>query len=241
MADLERMNYLGVTLKDRPEFYDPDHVDDYYMYSTGTRKLAIVTQNVDSLHERAGSKEVIHLHGRGSLLRCMQCGKKHDRNEFHQDLEERNRLWLEQAKQGYEETSEMRPDGDAQVNEVDYDHVHVPNCSHCGTGFYKPDVVFFGDTVPKPRVALVQEAVEEADGVLVVGSSLAVHSAFRHVRAAVSKGTSVAVLNVGETRAESEGMNNILKIEAPASETLSLCVQKLLQDEGRLHTSMYER
>lgn len=232
------MNYLGVTINDRPEFYESDSVNDYYMFSTGKRKLAIITQNVDSLHERAGSKEVIHLHGRGAILRCMQCGRRSDRNVFHRDLEDQNRLWLEKARQGYEETTEMRPDGDAQVMEVDYHHVHVPNCSHCGTGFYKPDVVFFGDTVPKDRVALCQSAVDYADGVLVVGSSLAVHSAFRHVRAAVAKGTSVAILNVGQTRAEAEGMEHIFKIEAPASDTLSLCVQKLVEDEDLLQTMM---
>lgn len=231
MAELERMNYLGVTMKDRPEFYDSADANDYYMHSSGDRKLAIVTQNVDSLHERAGSKEIIHLHGRGGHLKCMQCGEKHIRNEFHRDLEEQNRLWLAAAKEGYEESTEMRPDGDALVNDVDYNHVHVPNCPHCKTGFFKPDVVFFGDTVPKERVALCQNAVEEADGILVVGSSLAVHSAYRHIRAAVSKGTPVAILNVGETRAEAEGLDHILKIEAPASDALSLCVQRFKEDE----------
>jgi NAD-dependent deacetylase sirtuin 4 len=237
LADLERMKYLGVTMKDRPEFYEPADVNDYYMQSSGKRKLAVVTQNVDSLHERAGSKDIIHLHGRGGLLKCMQCGKKHDRNEFHQELEDQNQLWLADAKQGYEESTEMRPDGDALVKEMDYNHVHVPNCPHCKTGFYKPDVVFFGDTVPKGRVALCQDAVEQADGILVVGSSLAVHSAFRHIRAAVSKGTSVAIVNVGETRAEAEGLDHILKIEAPASDALSLCVQKFAEDEVTLQTS----
>jgi len=219
-------------MPDKPEFYEPEEVNDYYMTSSGKRRLAIVTQNVDSLHERAGSKEVVHLHGRGGLLKCMQCGKKHDRNEFHRELEEQNALWLAQAKEGYEESTEMRPDGDAQVHAVDYNHVHVPNCPHCGTGFYKPDVVFFGDTVPKNRVALCQGAVAEADGILVVGSSLAVHSAFRHIRAASSKGTPVAILNVGETRAEMEGLDHILKIEAPASDTLNLCVQKFIEEEA---------
>lgn len=218
-------------MPDKPEFYEPENVNDYYMQSLGRRKLAIVTQNVDSLHERAGSKEVIHLHGRGGLLKCMNCGQRHDRNEFHRELEMTNSLWLAQAKEGYEEATEMRPDGDALVKEVDYNHVHVPNCSHCGSGFYKPDVVFFGDTVPKERVALCQSAVDEADGILVVGSSLAVHSAFRHIRAASKKGVPVAILNVGETRAEAEGLDHILKIEAPASDALSLCVQKFVEED----------
>jgi NAD-dependent deacetylase sirtuin 4 len=126
----------------------------------------------------------------------------------------------------------MRPDGDAQVKkETDYNHVHVPNCPHCKTGFLKPDVVFFGDTVPKHRVALCQEAVEMADGILVVGSSLAVHSAYRHIRAASAKGTPVAILNVGETRAEKEGLEHILKIEAPAGDTLELCLKQFAEDQ----------
>lgn len=232
LANLERGGFLGVRMDDRPEFYEADEVNDYYMHSRGSRKLAIVTQNVDSLHERAGSQEVIHLHGRGGLLRCMQCGNKHDRNLFHKDLESENLLWLEDAKQGYEKSTEMRPDGDAAVKEVNYNHVHVPNCKHCKTGFYKPDVVFFGDTVPKHRVTLCQNAVEAADGILVVGTSLAVHSAFRHVRAAVSKGIPVAILNVGETRAESEGLDHLLKVEAPASDTLSICAEKLMVEEA---------
>ena len=229
LAELERMGLLGVTMEDRPSFYEDDQVDDYY-FSSGHRKLAIVTQNVDSLHQRAGSKEVIQLHGGGSQLKCMGCGKRHDRNEYHRDLESRNKEWLEEAMQGYEKSSGLRPDGDAVVKEIDYNHVHVPNCPHCQTGFYKPDVVFFGDTVPKHRVEICQEAVEQADGILVVGSSLAVHSAFRHIRAAHAKGTPVAILNVGETRAETEGLD-VLKIEAPASDTLEMCVQQFLEEQ----------
>ena len=90
----------------------------------------------------------------------------------------------------------------------------------------KPDVVFFGDSVPRHRVTQVREAVRRADGLLVVGSSLAVHSAFRHVREACQLGIPVAILNVGETRAEVEGLN-VLKIEAPAGPTLAGLVQAL--------------
>lgn len=230
LADLEKMGHLGVTMADQPSFYEPDESDEYY-FGSGLRKLAIVTQNVDSLHQRAGAKEVVHLHGRGDVIRCMQCGKKHDRNEFHKELEAVNREWLDTALEGYEKSLDMRPDGDAQVKETDYRHIHVPNCPHCTTGFFKPDVVFFGDTVPRHRVTICQEAVEAADGILVVGSSLAVHSAFRHIRAANVKGIPVAILNVGETRAETEGLENILKIEAPAGGTLELCVNKFVGDQ----------
>jgi NAD-dependent deacetylase sirtuin 4 len=160
----------------------------------------------------------------------VNCGKKGDRNQYHLELEANNRDWLKEAQEGYEKTSDMRPDGDAVVKNVDYNHVHIPNCPHCLTGFFKPDVVFFGDTVPKHRVALCQAAVDQADGILVVGSSLAVHSAFRHVRAATAKGTPVAILNVGETRAETEGLDHIIKIEAPAGDTLELCAKRFAED-----------
>lgn len=154
--------------------------------------------------------------------------QRSQRNEFHRHLEQQNRDWLNAAKDGYEETTEMRPDGDALVKNIEYNEVHVPNCPHCREGFLKPDVVFFGDTVPKNRVALCQSAVENADGILVVGTSLAVHSAFRHIRSANSQGTPIAILNVGETRAEAEGLDNLLKVEAPASDTLNFCVEKLM-------------
>jgi NAD-dependent deacetylase sirtuin 4 len=150
----------------------------------------------------------------------MSCGAKRGRLDFHDELEFRNAEWLEAALR----EAEMRPDGDAELPEDNYHLIDVPPCKSCQTGFLKPSVVFFGDSVPKYRVARCTAAVNAADGILVVGSSLAVHSAFRHVRAAHAKGTSVAVLNVGETRAELEGLN-VTKIEAPAGPTLSLVAQ----------------
>ena len=230
------MGALGVSFEDRPEYYDPDETDEYY-FGIGQQRLTILTQNVDSLHQRAGSKHVVQIHGAGGVVKCMSCGKRQDRNDYHSELELVNSDWLEDARRGYENSSDLRPDGDALVKEVDYNHVCVPTCPHCKTGFLKPDVVFFGDTVPKNRVALCQKAVETADGILVVGSSLAVHSAFRHVRAASSQGTPVAILNVGETRAETENLDNILKIEAPASDTLEMCVRKMKEEQPSLATA----
>ena len=203
--------------------YYEENNDDGFYFGSGHREITIVTQNVDDLHQRAGSKNVLQLHGAGNRVKCMNCGKRHDRNEFHKKLEELNRDWLSEALRGYDESAGMRPDGDAQVKEIDYCHVHVPSCPHCKIGFMKPDVVFFGDTVPKNRLTLCQKAVHNADGILVVGSSLAVHSAFRHIRAACDLGKPVAILNVGETRAEAEGLPGILKIEAPAGDTLTSC------------------
>ena len=220
------MNRLGVVLEDRPEFYEED--DDYeFLFSSGQQKVAIVSQNVDSLHQRAGSKGVIQLHGGGNVVKCMNCGKRQDRGDFQTELERVNKDWLSNARREFDTSDGMRPDGDALVKEVDYNQVEVPGCPHCNMGFFKPDVVFFGDTVPKHRAALCRESVEAADGILVVGSSLAVHSAYRHVRAASEKGTPIAILNVGETRAEVERLPNALKIEAPAGDTLSYLVNQL--------------
>jgi NAD-dependent deacetylase sirtuin 4 len=240
LAQLERMGHLGVTLKDQPDFYEPDDAEEFH-FSSGLQDLAVVTQNVDPLHQRAGSKNVIQLHGGGTLVRCMNCGKKRDRKDFHREMEALNGDWVQEARDGYQDdSSDMRPDGDAMVKAMDYNHVHVPNCPHCKIGFYKPDVVFFGDSVPKHRLAMCREAVEAADGILVVGSSLAVHSAFRHIRAASLKGTPVAILNVGETRAEAEGLVGILKIEAPAGDTLSALAEQFSRQDLTLATAAAE-
>lgn len=224
LAKLESMGRLGVDLTDQPAFY-PDGQDDLdWNFTSGNRRLALVTQNVDTLHRRAGSKHLIELHGRTDRLRCMQCGQFRDRKSFHAELSQLNDAWLQAALQSTTQ-DDMRADGDAAVQTENYDVIRVPPCTKCG-GFLKPDVVFFGDTVPKHRVAQVTEAVNQADGLLVVGSSLAVHSAFRHVRAACQLGIPVAILNVGETRAELEGLN-VLKIEAPAGPTLAGIVEEL--------------
>jgi NAD-dependent deacetylase sirtuin 4 len=114
----------------------------------------------------------------------------------------------------------MRPDGDADLSS-DYSSLRVPNCESCGVGFVKPDVVFFGDSVPRHKVALCAAACSASDGILVVGTSLAVHSAYRHVREASRRGIPVCVLNVGETRAELDRLPGVVKVEAPAGPALA--------------------
>jgi NAD+-dependent protein deacetylase sirtuin 4 len=250
LAQLEQMGRLGVPVEDRLEFYEPQEHGEFYS-SSGQQQVSIVTQNVDALHQRAGSKQVIRLHGAGDLVKCMNCGHVQNRNDFHTHLEQVNHDWLAHVRQGMDEQqlllssssdkddddhhqnkNVMRPDGDAALRDdvVDYHHVQVPHCPKCRVGFFKPDVVFFGDTVPKHRVALCTHTVEAAEGILVVGTSLAVHSAYRHVRAASARGIPVVILNVGETRAEAEGLPHLLKVEAPAGDVLAGCVPQL----GRL-------
>jgi NAD-dependent deacetylase sirtuin 4 len=230
ISDLEQMGRIGVDFSDKTEFYEdvPDIMNGVNKYVNGQRKLSLVTQNVDSLHRRAGSRNLIELHGRTDRLRCMSCGTYRDRNSFQSELDSLNTDWLAQALLQTTQ-DDMRPDGDAAVQTDNYDAVVIPPCTNCG-GFVKPDVVFFGDSVPVNRVKQVQSAVEHSDGLLVVGSSLAVHSAFKHVRAARQQGIPVCILNVGQTRAETEGLD-VLKIEAPIGTTLSAVVSHFASSE----------
>jgi NAD+-dependent protein deacetylase sirtuin 4 len=215
------MNHIGVSFEDSIDFYPPDQQEDWTT-SSGQRQLSVITQNVDHLHSRAGAQHVTELHGRTSRLRCMHCGYYQSRNYFHGQLEGMNEEWLRQVS-SEKQSDDLRPDGDGNVHRDDYSDVCIPACPHCG-GFFKPDVVFFGDSVPKHRVARCRAAVEASDGLLCIGTSLAVHSAFRFVKAAANSGVPIAILNVGETRAEAEGLD-CLKIEAPIGSVLTHVVK----------------
>jgi NAD-dependent SIR2 family protein deacetylase len=154
----------------------------------------LLTQNVDRLHQRAGSQQVIDLHGRLDQVRCMGCEQRSSRAEFQQLLLAGNPGWEQlQAAQA--------PDGDADLEGVDFSGFDVPACPRCG-GVMKPDVVFFGESVPRQRVETVHAHLRQADAVLVVGSSLMVYSGFRFVQAAAQAGLPVAALNRGRTRAD---------------------------------------
>lgn len=214
------MNKIGVRFEDKAEFHSRGDESEDWLLSSGQQQISIITQNVDSLHRRAGSKYVTELHGRTDMLRCMSCGANRRRIDFHSELESRNAEWLQNALK----EAEIRPDGDAALPDEDYHSLRIPSCKVCGEGIMKPSVVFFGDIVPRHRVARCVAAVDVTDGLLVVGSSLAVASAYRHVRSAHHKGTPIAILNVGETRAELESLN-LMKIEAPVGPTLSLVAQ----------------
>jgi NAD-dependent deacetylase sirtuin 4 len=152
--------------------------------------------------------------------------------------------------------AELRPDGDAELNRgASYDEFILPPCSRCanatshdGEGhsyneddshqgrrsFYKTDVVFFGDSVPKQRFDVSYAAVDAADGILCIGTSLTVHSAYRLVRRGIERGIPVAILNVGETRVENEGLGDdglVTKLESPIGETLNRLVEILDQEK----------
>lgn len=154
----------------------------------------LITQNVDNLHRRAGSRAIIDLHGILARVRCLSCGDISRRDEHQQLLQDENPDWATQA-------GELRPDGDVELANVSMSTFSVPDCRQCG-GLLKPDVVFFGESVPPERVQQAQSLIAESDALLVVGSSLMVFSGFRFVRQAHAAGKPIAILNRGKTRAD---------------------------------------
>lgn len=152
----------------------------------------LITQNVDGLHERAGS-DVIALHGRIADVVCLSCRSVMPRSTVQRRMAELNPDWLDRHAQ-----APVRPDGDVELDETDA--FVVPRCS-CG-GPLKPDVVFFGENVPKDRVARCFELVDRAPTLLVLGSSLAVMSGLRFVRYAAKRGIPVIIVNRGATRGD---------------------------------------
>ena len=176
----------------------------------------LVTQNVDGLHQRAGSPAVLDLHGCLARVRCLDCGMLTDRAEFQDRMMESNPGWSARA-------AAFAPDGDAELDEAAYAEFRVPPCSSCG-GMLKPDVVFFGENVPAHRVQAAMTILEAADLLLVFGSSLMVWSGYRFVRAATERGIPVAAVNLGRTRADAELS---LKIAAPCGDVLNALLRLL--------------
>ncbi len=153
----------------------------------------IITQNVDGLHQAAGSDPVVDLHGRLERVVCLRCGARTPRTELQRRLADLNPGFRSDA------AWRMAPDGDADVD--DASGFRVAPCLRCG-GVLKPDVVFFGENVPTDRVRLAQLAVQRADAMLVAGSSLAVMSGLRFVRSAAAEGIPIVIVNRGGTRGD---------------------------------------
>lgn len=177
----------------------------------------LVTQNVDGLHQRAGSRRVLDLHGRLDRVECLECAHALTRAELQEVL---NDLNPEFARLG----GALAPDGDAELDALDLSGFHVPSCERCG-GTLKPAVVFFGAAVPRARVELAFQRLAQADAVLVVGSSLMVYSGYRFCRAAREQGKAVAAINLGRTRADAELS---LKLQADCGGMLTALVEGLL-------------
>jgi len=169
----------------------------------------LVTQNVDRLHQKAGHEKCIDLHGVLATVSCISCQATIERDEFQTELLQRND-WLNHL------TAAHAPDGDADLEIDSLDSMHVPACKLCG-GLLKPDVVFFGETVPKPIVSTAMQALAGADALLVAGSSLMVYSGFRFCREAQKTGKPIAIVNDGFTRADDLAQ---IKIEGDCGERL---------------------
>ncbi|MCL4152499.1 UNVERIFIED_CONTAM: hypothetical protein GTU68_060638 [Idotea baltica] len=170
----------------------------------------LVTQNVDGLHQRAGSRNVLDLHGRLSEVVCLDCDTRSSRADLQPRLEAENPDLANFA-------AACLPDGDADIDDFDIDNVAIPECSTCG-GMLKPDVVFFGGAVPKPAIEKAFDALSRSDAVLVIGSSLTVFSGFRFCRKAAETGIPIACINQGKTRADELFS---VKVEMAASDAIS--------------------
>ncbi|XP_065875371.1 NAD-dependent protein deacylase SRT2 isoform X2 [Euphorbia lathyris] len=169
----------------------------------------MVTQNVDRLHHRAGSNP-LELHGTVYSVICIDCGFSFSRNLFQDQLQDLNPKWaaaiesLDYGNPGSDKSFGMkqRPDGDIEIDEKFWEEdFHIPTCKKCN-GVLKPDVVFFGDNVPKDRADKALEAAKGCDAFLVLGSSVMTMSAYRLVRAAHEAGAATAIVNVGVTRVD---------------------------------------
>ena len=170
---------------------------------------AVVTQNVDALHQRAGSRRVIDLHGRLDEVECLECGTRIRRADVQEVLLAWNGPFVAAFGEALAAAPSARPDGDAQVD-ADFSEFRVPDCPACG-GVLKPAVVFFGENVPRGRVDAALAALAAADALLVVGSSLMVFSGFRFCLAARDMGKPVAAVKLGRTRAD-----DLLSLKIPS-------------------------
>lgn len=160
------------------------------------------------------------LHGRNDRIVCLGCGRVQPRRPFQQELEQLNAAWIDEFVPRGGEDARMFADGDADLTQVDFNRFQVPSCPCCG-GVLKPDVVFFGDVVPTPKVDEAFSHVSDADAVLVAGTSLMVYSSWRFVLHASKLGKKIAIVNMGPTRAEKERERvEHLKLEAPCGDVL---------------------
>jgi NAD-dependent SIR2 family protein deacetylase len=162
----------------------------------------VITQNVDGLHQAAGARDVIELHGNLDRVICLDCRGTSPREELDRRLREANPVFEGKA-------TRINPDGDVELaDEVVKDFRLVP-CTGCESPLLKPDVVFFGENVPKTRVERCYRLIDEAHAVLVLGSSLTVMSGFRFVRYAAKAGKQVLIVNQGVTRGDTYASHRV--------------------------------
>ncbi|MBO3750565.1 NAD-dependent protein deacetylase [Streptosporangiaceae bacterium NEAU-GS5] len=197
-------------------------------YNSGHRSVAelqarglvegIITQNVDGLHQAAGATDVIELHGSLHQVVCLGCGERSTREVLDERLRGANPGW-DTAVNGLT----VNPDGDVALADEAVEAFAVVDCAGCG-GLLKPDVVFFGENVPRPRVEDCFALTDRAKVLLVLGSSLTVLSGYRFVRRAAAQATPIAIINQGPTRGDREAL---VTLDAPLGLTLSALVSAL--------------
>ena len=175
-----------------------------------------ITQNVDGLHTAAGARDVVELHGNLDRVVCLSCGRTTPREELDGRLRAVNRAWGAKA-------LAVNPDGDVELRDEDLVGFRIVDCTACG-GLLKPDVVFFGETVPADRVARCFSLVDAAGALLVLGSSLTVMSGYRFVLHAAKLGVPVAIVNAGVTRGDEKAS---LRVDAPLGEVLPRLLERL--------------
>ena len=165
--------------------------------------VGLITQNVDGLHQAGGSRRVLELHGSLAHVVCLSCGRRVPRDVVQDWIEERNAEWITRASAAGAdgEVPESAPDGDAEVRDELHGEFLVPDCDRC-YGLLKPDVVFFGENVPRQRVDEAWRLVDRAEVLLVVGSSLTVYSGRRFIYGAQERRMPIGVANMGPTRAD---------------------------------------
>jgi NAD-dependent SIR2 family protein deacetylase len=181
--------------------------------------VGVVTQNVDRLHTLAGSRSVIDLHGTYAEIVCLDCGDRTTRDALARRLEALNPGFAEAV--GAVADVEIAPDADAVIESTE--GFRVADCARCG-GMLKPDIVYFGESVPKERVERAYALVDSADALLVAGSSLAVMSGLRFVRHVARSGRPVVIVNRGATRADVEAT---LRVHAGTSQVLPALAERL--------------
>jgi NAD-dependent SIR2 family protein deacetylase len=181
------------------------------------RISALITQNVDTLHDQAGSHDVIELHGSLHRVLCLDCGQRSERDAIQRQMEAHNPYLS-----GLDAV--QAPDGDTLLDPAFEARFQVPQCPHCAGERMKPDVVFFGENVAQPTAARALAAAENAAGLLVVGSSLMAYSAFRLCRVIAEHGKPLMAINLGKTRAD-DLLD--LKIEGSCEELLPWLVEEL--------------
>ncbi|MEV0388275.1 NAD-dependent protein deacetylase [Nonomuraea sp. NPDC050643] len=187
----------------------------------------IVTQNVDGLHQAAGARGVIELHGGLDRVVCLSCRERTSRAELERRLRAANPAWEAGSRPGpiggSDPDNRINPDGDAVLTDEQVAGFQVVDCTGCG-GLLKPDVVFFGENVPKPRVDECFSVVGGARALLVLGSSLAVRSGLRFVTRAAALGLPIAIVNQGPTGGDADAA---LTLNAPLGPTLTALTTSL--------------